>query len=89
MEQKITGREVMMFIAKFSLWDATLDTDLDGNCIDFRRPGYGCNECSYSLFSNGIYVIDAWVEEEHEEDHWERVGRGDIFELDKVLYKEV
>lgn len=84
MEPKITGREIMMFIAKFRLWDATLDTDLDGDCIDFRAPGYGCNECSYSLFSNGLYVIDAWVEKEHEENHWERINAGDIFELDKI-----
>ena len=87
MEHKITGREVMIFIAKFRLWDATLDTDLDGNCIDFRAPGYGCNECSYCLFSNGLYVIDVWVEEEHEENHWERIERGDIFDVD--LCKEV
>ena len=83
MEHKITGREVLMFIAKFRLWDATLDTDLDGDCIDFRAPGYGCNECSYCLFSNGVYVIDAWVEEKH----WERVERGDIFDID--VCKEV
>lgn len=89
MEQKITGREVMMFIAKFRLWDATLDTDFDGNCIDFYAPGYGCNECSYCLFSNGHYMIDVWVEGEREEDHWERIETGDIFELDKVLCKEV
>lgn len=88
MEPRITGREVMMFIAKFRLWDATLDTDLDGDCIDFRTTGYGCNECSYELFPNGLYTIDVWVEGEREEDHWERIETGDIFELDNVIRKE-
>ena len=90
MEQQITGREVMMFITKFRLWDATriIGTyleDLDGTWIDFRMPGYGCNECRYALFSSGLYIIDAWVEEEN---RWERIETGDIFELDKVLCKE-
>lgn len=83
MEQKITGREIALFIAKFRLWDAYLDTDIDpcdGNCIDLRAPGYGCNECSYALFGNGEYTIDAWDEETEE---WETVKTGDIYEEDR------
>lgn len=79
MEPRITGREIALFIAKFRLWDAYLDTDLDGECIDLRAPGYGCNECSYELFPNGLYTIDAWVDE----DHWERVEQGDIYAEDR------
>ena len=78
MEQKITGREIALFIAKFRLWDAYLDTDIDSDCIDLRAPGYGCNECSYTLLLNGLYDIEAWVD-----DHWERVASGDIYEEDR------
>lgn len=76
----ITGREIALFIAKFRLWDAYLNTDLDGDCIDLRAPGYGCNECSYALFSNGKYTIDAWNEET---ENWEEIEQGNIYTEDK------
>lgn len=74
MEQRITGREIALFIAKFRLWDAYLDTD-----IDLCAPGYGCDECSYTLLPNGFYDIEAWVSD----DHWKRVELGNIFDFDK------
>ena len=85
MEQKISGREIMLFITMFRLWDAYLDDD-DG-AIDLRAPGYGCDECSYTLYKNGKYEIEAWVVDkmstgEATEGHWEFVQKGDIF--DKV-----
>ena len=80
MEPRITGREIALFIAKFRLWDAYLDTDLDGDCIDLRAPGYGCDECSYTLLPNGLYDIEAWISD----DHWKRIEFGNIFDFDKV-----
>lgn len=80
MELKITGREIALFIAKFRLWDAYLDADLDGDCIDLRTTGYGCNVYSYALFSNGKYTIDMWNEETED---WEEIEQGDIYEEDR------
>lgn len=80
MEQKITGREIVLFIAKFRLWDAYLATGIDCDCIDLRTTGYGCNVCSYTLYSNGKYAIDAWNEETED---WEEVETGDIYEEDR------
>lgn len=82
MEPTITGREIMLFIAKFRLWDAYLDTNLDGDYIDLRAPGYGCDECSFTLWANGKYTIEAWVDEDGHPG-WEDVEQGDIYAEDK------
>ncbi len=54
MKRKISGIELMLFLTRFRLWDAYLEgcsTIVDG--IEFRMPGYGCDECSYTLHKNG------------------------------------
>lgn len=82
MEQRITGREIMLFITMFRLWDAYLETAIHvGDGVELRAPGFGCDECSYTLYSNGKYEIEAWVlEKEGEEGHWELVQIGNIFD---------
>ena len=84
MEQVISGREIMLFIMRFRLWDAYLDTDaiIPKGGIDLRAPRYGCDECSFALYKNGKYEIEAWVEDEKNPDNstWELVEQGDIFD---------
>ena len=86
MEQRISGREIMLFITMFRLWDAYLETDIHvNNGLELRAPGYGCDECSYTLYNNGKYEIEAWVIDgmstgETTEGHWELVQLGNIFE---------
>lgn len=85
MEQRISGREIMLFITMFKLWDAYLETDIHSvdNEIELRAPGYGCDECSYTLYANGKYEIEAWVPEE-DEGSWELVRLGNIFDEVKM-----
>lgn len=84
MEQVISGREIMLFISRFRLWDAYLETDTgitDGG-FELRAPGYGCVESSFALYKNGKYEIEAWVEDKKNPDNstWELVEQGDIFD---------
>ena len=82
MEQQITGREIALFITMLRLWDAYLETDIHtAGAFELRSPGFGCDECSYTLFNNGQYEIEAWVQEKEDDDgRWELVQTGDIFE---------
>lgn len=86
MEQRISGREIMLFITMFRLWDAYLETSIHvDNGLELRAPGYGCDECSYTLYNNGKYEIEAWVPDtEAEEGHWELVRLGNIFDEVKM-----
>ena len=81
MSQQISGREIMLFITMFRLWDAYLETNIHtAGGFELRAPGFGCDECSYTLFNNGQYEIEAWVQEKEDDDgHWELVQTGDIF----------
>lgn len=84
MEKQITGREIMLFITIFRLWDAYLETDIHvDNGLELRAPGYGRDECSYTLYNNGKYEIEAWVPEE-DEGNWELVQIGNIFDEVKI-----
>ena len=85
MEQRITGREIMLFILRFDLVNAYLETECtatDGS-FELRAPGYGCNECSYVLRPNGDYLVEAWLPDEKNEDGelgvWQQVSIGNIF----------
>ena len=67
MEQQISGREIMLFITMFKLWDAYVEADNHpAGSLELRSPGFGCDECSYTLYNNGQYEIEAWVPEEDE-----------------------
>ncbi len=83
MDQRITGREIIAFIAKFRLWDAYLEGDeagtIPGGGIGLRAPGWGCDECEFTLYANGEYEVHAWVSESDEEGDWRLVTNGDIF----------
>ena len=85
MEQRISGREIVLFITMFKLWDAYLDTDIhnvDG--IEFRKFGNkhdGFDEISYTLYENGKYEIEIWINPESGKDgSWDLVQFGNIFE---------
>ena len=84
MEQKITGRTITFFIAMFDLWDAYLEGDeagiIPGGGISLRTSGFGCDICTYTLYTNGKYEIQVWVSEKGEEGDWEIVKLGNIFE---------
>ncbi len=81
MEQQITGREIMLFITMFRLWDAYLETDIHmAGAFELRAPGFGCDECSYTLYNNGQYEIEGWIDPEPGNDgEWELILSGDIF----------
>ena len=86
MEQRISGREIIMFIAMFGLWDAWITTDgLPEGGIEFRKRGSkfdGYDEISYGLHANGKYDIEVWIEPGKEIDgRWEQVQTGDIFSM--------
>ena len=88
MELRISGREIVLFIAKFRLWDAYIETSVQvNNGIELRAVDnrYGCDETSYTLYSNGKYEIEVWVAKDDTlmnevgEGEWELVDSGDIF----------
>ena len=85
MEQRITGREIILFIIRFNLSDAYLEnvcTATDGS-FELRAPGYGYDECSYVLHANGDYLVEAWLpDEKNEYDEagvWQQVDIGNVF----------
>lgn len=84
MEQRVTGREIILFITMFRLWDAYLEGDeaglIPGGGISLRTSGFGCDICTYTLYTNGKYEIQAWVPENGEEGDWELVQLGNIFD---------
>ena len=86
MEERISGREITLFIAMFNLWDAWITTeglpDIGG--IEFRKRGSefdGYDEISYALHVNGKYDVEVWIDPEEDMDgYWEQVQTGDIWE---------
>lgn len=85
MGRVISGREIMLFIAKFGLWNAYLETNIHlEDSIEFRRLGDkydGFDEISYVLHNNGKYEIEVWTNPEPGKDgQWELMQIGDIFD---------
>lgn len=73
----ITGRDLAMFIIKFSLMDAAINTEVDipGGGIEFNN--FGLHDETYTLYSDGKYIIDEYDRTENQ--HYV-IGEGNMFD---------
>lgn len=75
MEERITCKEIITFIAKFKLWDARLGNNLEG--ITFLGIDGEYISPNYFLLNNGDYLVNAWDEEAQD---WKTIEEGNIHE---------
>lgn len=82
MGRVISVREIMLFIAKFGLWNAYLESSDAGvipGGIGLRVYAEDGQEYSYVLFCDGSYEIEVW-RDPNEEGIWTLIKSGNIFE---------